>query len=238
MSFAASAAVAIAGAERVADALGIERTSLLHRVRRGRELTAPEADRVAVYLGLLPTDIWPEWGDEQDSIYDLPLTGDWAAKGRCRSAPKEVFFPAPGDSIDPAKAICADCPVREQCLDYALAHPRLQGVWGGTSGKERRLIHQGAMARPSVEPAPAGTRTRTRKGELYRTLSQLLDHPGRWARVASYGRKETASSQASFLRHGHRAVPPGRWSFEARVNGEGGSDLYARLDEPAVEEVA
>lgn len=38
-----------------------------------------------------------------------------------------------------AKARCWECPVQQTCLDYALAH-RMQGVWGGTTGKERRLM--------------------------------------------------------------------------------------------------
>jgi WhiB family redox-sensing transcriptional regulator len=33
--------------------------------------------------------------------------------------------------------VCAGCPVRERCLDYAIEHVEI-GVWGGTSERERR----------------------------------------------------------------------------------------------------
>jgi len=37
------------------------------------------------------------------------------------------------------KAICARCPVREQCLEWALDHEE-HGVWGGLTKKERRSL--------------------------------------------------------------------------------------------------
>jgi WhiB family redox-sensing transcriptional regulator len=39
-----------------------------------------------------------------------------------------------------AKRICATCPVREPCLDYALATREAHGVWGGLNETERRAI--------------------------------------------------------------------------------------------------
>ena len=44
----------------------------------------------------------------------------------------------------PAKAVCSGCPVRVECLAYALAEPQLQGVWGGTSDTERRALRRHA----------------------------------------------------------------------------------------------
>ncbi|MGH8902334.1 MAG: WhiB family transcriptional regulator [Egibacteraceae bacterium] len=37
-----------------------------------------------------------------------------------------------------AKQVCAGCPVRSQCLDWALATNQQDGVWGGLSEDERR----------------------------------------------------------------------------------------------------
>lgn len=48
------------------------------------------------------------------------------------------FFPAPGGPTGPAKAICGRCLVRPECLAYAVTHDIRDGVWGGTSGQERR----------------------------------------------------------------------------------------------------
>jgi len=48
-----------------------------------------------------------------------------------------------------AKAICARCPIQQACLDYALDASPIQGVWGGTTEAERRLLKQ----RPRRAPA-------------------------------------------------------------------------------------
>lgn len=55
----------------------------------------------------------------------------------CAGVPIEVFFPPVGGSTEPARAICACCPFRVACLDYAMEHPT-SGIWGGTSEPERR----------------------------------------------------------------------------------------------------
>jgi WhiB family redox-sensing transcriptional regulator len=45
-----------------------------------------------------------------------------------------------------AKAVCANCPVSRPCLEMALADPHIEGVWGGTSDKDRRRIRKGLAA--------------------------------------------------------------------------------------------
>ena len=69
---------------------------------------------------------------------------DWRQLAACRHADPELFFPvsAAGPSLDQitqAKAICARCPVRRQCLAFALDTMQDHGVWGGMSEQERRL---------------------------------------------------------------------------------------------------
>lgn len=39
-----------------------------------------------------------------------------------------------------AKAICARCSAREQCLEYALRTRDPHGVWGGLNEMERRAV--------------------------------------------------------------------------------------------------
>jgi WhiB family redox-sensing transcriptional regulator len=51
-----------------------------------------------------------------------------------------VFFPAPGESAEPARQICAGCPVREPCLEYALSHGITHGIWGGLTERDRRAL--------------------------------------------------------------------------------------------------
>jgi hypothetical protein len=51
-----------------------------------------------------------------------------------------VFFPSRGESAEPARQICARCPVRQQCLDYALSHGIVHGIWGGLTERNRRTL--------------------------------------------------------------------------------------------------
>jgi WhiB family redox-sensing transcriptional regulator len=60
--------------------------------------------------------------------------------GNCRNYPPAVFFPSDGVGVDRARKICVDCPVIEQCLEYALDERIEHGVWGGCSERERRRI--------------------------------------------------------------------------------------------------
>jgi len=68
------------------------------------------------------------------------MTEAWMAKGLCRSEAPSVFFPSDGVGVDVARRICAECPVKALCLEYALRNGIDHGVWGGTSERERRRI--------------------------------------------------------------------------------------------------
>lgn len=67
---------------------------------------------------------------------------DWQMAAACRDADSTIFFPNAGEKGLPAKSICYRCPVKEPCLDYALADPSLIGIWGGTSDVQRKHHHQ------------------------------------------------------------------------------------------------
>lgn len=69
---------------------------------------------------------------------EVPELGAWTRRAACASADPEVFYPAPGDQATAAKAICATCPVVDECLQWALDHDETYGVWGGLSAYERR----------------------------------------------------------------------------------------------------
>lgn len=43
-----------------------------------------------------------------------------------------------------AKALCAECPIRNLCADYALTHPDEEGVWGGLTTDERAQLRDAA----------------------------------------------------------------------------------------------
>jgi WhiB family transcriptional regulator, redox-sensing transcriptional regulator len=62
------------------------------------------------------------------------------ARGKCKDMDPAIFFPSDGLGVQAAQRICADCPVKAMCLEYALAHRVDHGVWGGASERERRRI--------------------------------------------------------------------------------------------------
>lgn len=67
---------------------------------------------------------------------------DWTARGNCRFEGTPDMFPHDGDTegVEAARETCAFCPVRAQCLSWALAVNEYNGVWGGFTGDERRTI--------------------------------------------------------------------------------------------------
>jgi len=70
------------------------------------------------------------------------MNNSWRQMARCRGVDPEVFYPVSDDddAADEAKSICALCPVREACLEYALSTREKNGVWGGLTERERRRV--------------------------------------------------------------------------------------------------
>jgi hypothetical protein len=77
----------------------------------------------------------------------------WHSRGACHGMDVEdadaVFFPLPRDheAIAEAKELCGWCPVRRDCLNYALENVLKEGVWGGLTEAERRPWHDGLPQR-------------------------------------------------------------------------------------------
>jgi WhiB family redox-sensing transcriptional regulator len=67
----------------------------------------------------------------------------WHADALCREHPQINWFPRKGEANGAARAVCSRCPVRGECLAFALAYDdaeRLHGIWGGTTAHERRVL--------------------------------------------------------------------------------------------------
>ncbi len=89
--------------------------------------------------------------DEPDPFGDDLLDMDsatreeWQDRALCAQTDPEAFFPEKGGSTREAKKICQRCPVRNECLEYALAHDERFGIWGGLSERERRRLKRGIV---------------------------------------------------------------------------------------------
>ena len=68
------------------------------------------------------------------------LAIEWVARRRCADIDTNVFFPNDGAGVIVAQKVCAECPVKDLCREYALANNITHGVWGGTSERQRRRI--------------------------------------------------------------------------------------------------
>jgi WhiB family redox-sensing transcriptional regulator len=83
---------------------------------------------------------------------------EWWTLAACQRADPDIFFPISGSGparaqLAGAKAVCARCPVQRECLRYALATGPVQGIWGGMTEEERRLMRQReAKARMRATP--------------------------------------------------------------------------------------
>lgn len=71
-----------------------------------------------------------------------PAVTDWSDRAECAGVDPDLFFPERGASLAAARQVCAVCPVRRECLQYALDAGEMHGIWGGLSEKERRRIRR------------------------------------------------------------------------------------------------
>jgi WhiB family redox-sensing transcriptional regulator len=67
---------------------------------------------------------------------------NWFKKGNCYGKDTSMFYPETGDisGAKKAKILCTGCPVRAECLAYALNNNELFGVWGGMTVRKRKKL--------------------------------------------------------------------------------------------------
>lgn len=73
--------------------------------------------------------------------------GDWRERAACLGREPELFFPigTTGPALvhlADAQQVCAGCPVRESCLQWAIDHQVDHGVWGGLGETQRRALRR------------------------------------------------------------------------------------------------
>ena len=76
----------------------------------------------------------------------LAASDTWKEEAVCRTIDPELFFPEGRGAqlevmTEDAKAVCiGGCPVRAECLEFALETRQDSGVWGGLSEHERKVL--------------------------------------------------------------------------------------------------
>lgn len=123
---------------------------LHHLAGRRRQTGRITSDRDRKVLQALMT------GADLSAMKLLPMRPAWWAEAACRARPDVDFFPEQGQSAAPAKAVCAGCPAREACLDFAVEEHIDFGVWGGQGVLARKKARAGTKRRPKPSPVGAG----------------------------------------------------------------------------------
>jgi WhiB family redox-sensing transcriptional regulator len=73
----------------------------------------------------------------------IPLVspGPWIEDALCAQVDPDTWYPQPNtNEAKVAKKVCMTCPVRQECLQYALDNDEVWGIWGGTSYRERKRL--------------------------------------------------------------------------------------------------
>jgi WhiB family redox-sensing transcriptional regulator len=80
----------------------------------------------------------------------LPPRPEWQSRAACAGKPTVWFFcPSGVDGHERSRwfargrLVCADCPVRVECLNYALSNGERHGLWGGASPRQRIDMRMG-----------------------------------------------------------------------------------------------
>ena len=70
----------------------------------------------------------------------------WTSQAICLPSRADDWFPEPGarDTAKEVKQRCAACPVIAACLECAMEHNELYGIWGGLSVTERKRLRRQA----------------------------------------------------------------------------------------------
>ena len=157
---------------------------------------------------------------------------DWRDHAACRDTDPELFFPVGNagpalHQLDRAKQVCAGCPVRTPCLEWALASGQEAGVWGGTSEDERcalRRMRQ-ASTRPDIAdsrraPLPVQKR-RDQETRRYSSLGGLMDDE--FIRVNAIATRAACARMTAMRLRGlhdsveHASCLPGKSAWDRRA---------------------
>lgn len=81
--------------------------------------------------------------DDTRRVFGDANSDAWLEQAACESIGGDLFFSTTQADINAAKTVCAGCPSRSQCREYALtADINMDGVWGGLTYDERAQLRR------------------------------------------------------------------------------------------------
>jgi WhiB family redox-sensing transcriptional regulator len=80
----------------------------------------------------------------------------WSVHALCATSDPEIFFPPSESPAAEARQICAQCPVRRQCLAYAVTAGEPYGIWGGLGPDERRSLRRRLLRKDTATTSADG----------------------------------------------------------------------------------
>jgi hypothetical protein len=156
---------------------------------------------------------------------------DFRHGAACRSVDPEVFFPVPVEGlayrtrVAVAKAVCGGCPVREQCLSWALAHLP-DGIAGGLTEHERRTEARRRRGRAPADQIAARPQCAT---------PSELSAAGRAALAAGASVRDVADefgvSERTAMRWARSVRPDSRSSRSTSGEGPGGNQALHQISQ-------
>lgn len=112
------------------------------------------------------------WGMSQHTSHDDMA---WAGFGSCVGVDPDIFFPERGDDTSRARAVCRVCPVRDECLSWALESRQCFGIWGGMTPSQRRRLRR----HPKLVLVPANDDPDATEPDMTRPHGHLTLVPAR-----------------------------------------------------------
>lgn len=165
-----------------------------------------------------------------NDTYRPPVNQPWRSRAACSGADVDLFFD-PNTTAE-ALSYCNRCPVREQCLEWALARGESDGVLGGLTERQRaRHAHQRGLEWPRERDLPSDRgRNCSRPGCAGRQFRESLCETHLQARHDARRRKE---ERTQTLAQAHRiidhiAVKHGMKPYEVTGRGREGDVVEVR----------
>ena len=122
----------------------------------------------------------------QPKIHVRAPMGDWVNQAACAGLDPDLFHPTRGEPTDAAKTICEACPVRAECLDYALRTNQQFGIWGGLTEQARgrlRLTDPELITLELECPCCGDTFRARRAGQRFCSADCRNYHRTAWSRL-------------------------------------------------------